>query len=350
MKTSNLAAVAGLMLAFALVVSGCAPAVQPSQPNEVPTEAPIVPAEETEAPAENPTPVPEEDPTPAPTDDIALTTFSTPIPGAKYTLENFPVVDGSLANVPMVNLLTMRMLGVDEDTAAAITASHFSNTNPSYMALCDGQVQLVLAYEPSSDTVAYMQESNVKLEQTEIGRDALVFLTGKSNPVESLTLEQVQAIYSGQITNWKEVGGNDEPIIAYQRREDSGSQTLMRKLVMKDTPMMAPPQEYVVEEMGELIDVVSQFDGDNNALGFSVYYYVANMYGNENIKMIPIDGVMPSNETIENGQYGLVNPFYATIRQDAGAESAEREIYNWLQTEEGTQLIREAGYVPAGTR
>lgn len=335
-----------LLLVGAFALTGCTAA-----PAEAPVISPLPGAAETAIPDNAKTAAPEETAVSAPTPTAAPTanqSFSTPAPDAPYTLENFPIIDGSLANVPLVDLLTQRMLGVDADTAAALTAANFSNTNPSYLALCEGRVQLVLAYEPSADTVETMQESGAKLEQAEIGRDALVFLTGKDNPVDSLTVEQLVGIYSGEITNWSEVGGKDEPIIPYQRREDSGSQTLMRKLVMGDVEMMVPPTEQVIEEMGELIDKVAEFGGETNALGFSVYYYVANMYDNENIKMIAVEGVTPSNETIESGAYSLVNPFYATIRQDAAADSPEREIFQWLQTEEGTALIREAGYVPAG--
>lgn len=308
-------------------------------PEVIATAAP----EKTEAPTAKPThePAVEEE-------QIDPLAFATPAPDARYTLENFPIIDGSLANVPLVDLLTMRMLGVDAATASALTMSNFSNTNPSYISLCEGRAQLVLAYEPSQDTVAMMEDMGAKLEQAEIGRDALVFLTGKDNPVDSLTMDQLIGIYTGSITNWSQVGGNDAPIVAYQRREDSGSQTLMRKLVMKDTPMAAPPTEQVIEEMGELIDVIAAFDGDNNSIGFSVYYYAANMYASDSVKMIAVDGVAPSNETIESGKYTLVNPFYATIRQDAAADSPEREIFEWLLGDEGTELIREAGYVPAG--
>ena len=178
-----------------------------------------------------------------------------------------------------------------------------------------------------------------------ITRDALVFLVNADNPVTSLSQEEAVGIYSGEITNWSEVGGEDRPIVAYQRVEASGSQVMMRAQVMKDVEMMDAPTELRPSEMGELIDRVASYKNTANAIGYSVYYYAHNMYAQDGVRLLAIDGVQPSNETIASGEYPYCQDVYAVIRADEPEDSPARILFNYLQTEECRDLIEAAGYV-----
>ena len=97
-------------------------------------------------------------------------------------------------------------------------------------------VDLIIVTEPSDEEIEMAKKYNIEMLIKPVCYDAFVFITHKDNPVDNLTIEEIQKIYSGQITNWKEVGGNDEKIRAYQREENSGSQTAMEKLVMQGIP------------------------------------------------------------------------------------------------------------------
>ena len=191
-------------------------------------------------------------------------------------------------------------------------------------------------------------ESGVKLESHPIGRDALVFFTNQTNPVTSLTTEQLRDIYTGKVTNWKQVGGKDIEIVAYQRTEESGSQALMRKYVMGDRKMAKAPSELITDDMGGIIEGVSDYANSGNAMGYSVFYYLANMYAVEGIRMLGVDGVLPSHDTIASGGYPFVNDFFVIIRADEPAGSPARRVMEWLLSPAGTQTVADAGYVPAG--
>ena len=136
-----------------------------------------------------------------------------------------------------------------------------------------------------------------------IGRDALVFIVNGQNPVESLTRSQLVDIYAGRITNWSEVGGPDQPIVAFQRDGTSGSQTLFKKLLMGSEPLMEAPTELRPGMMGGLIDGLAGYSGAGNALGYSVFYYASEMYQKPGLKFLAVDGVAPSAETIGDGSY-----------------------------------------------
>lgn len=109
--------------------------------------------------------------------------------------------------------------------------------------------------------------------------------------------------------------------------------------------MMEAPSERRPGEMNELVDVVASYQNTPSAIGYSVYFYVHNMYTQENIKLLNINGVAPENESIASGAYPYVQDFYAVIRKDAAEDSNARKIYNWLDTDEARALIEEAGYV-----
>lgn len=263
----------------------------------------------------------------------------------KIDAANYPVVDGSTATLPLSYALMEAAAGVDE--AAAKAAIQHNKTTESFYALVDGSADLLLVYEPSQDAWDYAKDNGVALEVQPIGYDAPVFLINDQNPVTSLTHDQLVGIYSGKIANWSEVGGDDLPIVAYQRIENSGSQVMMKAQVMKDVAMMDAPKELRTNEMGELIDAIAAYRNTANAIGYSVYYYVHNMYMQPGIVLLAIDGVAPSNETISSGEYPYRQPFYAVIRSDIADDSPACQLYNWLATPEGRALVESAGYVAA---
>ena len=206
---------------------------------------------------------------------------------------------------------------------------------------------LLLVYEPAQETWDIINQSDVKLTFVPIGRDALVFIVNEENPVQSLTQQQLRDIYAGRITSWKDVGGADSSIVAFQRGVDSGSQTLFKKLLIDkgDGQLMAAPTELAPADMGGLVDSIAEYNNSANAIGFSVYYYIDQMYSKPGLRLLAVDGVTPSNETIADQSYPLCNEFYAAILQDSAADSPERRIYEWLSTDAGRSCIERSGYV-----
>ena len=254
----------------------------------------------------------------------------------------FPSMDGSTATIPLGEAIAALMMGKNREECKQYT--EFTGTNTAYKRLMDNAADIIVVYEQPDDAAEYKPDTI--LESAAIGSDALVFMVNVQNPIESLTAQQVVDIYSGKITNWSEVGGEDADIAAYQRNATSGSQTLMAKLVMGDTPMMASRENLIAYGMYDIITAISEYDNGVNAIGYNVHYYVAEMIKDPNIKIIAIDGVNPSKETIANGEYPFSNNFYAVIRMDSSENSPERRLFRWLQTVEGQALIDFEGYAP----
>ena len=267
-----------------------------------------------------------------------------------FTPEDFPKLDGSTACIPLMAQMMADTTGIDLEAAqSAVSVSTTAYAWESFGLYPDEEstARMLVVYEAPDSVKEELEEANVQLEQKAIGVDALVFIVNEDNPVTNLTQQQLKDIYAGKITNWKEVGGKDLDIVAFQRRADSGSQTLFKKLLIQDGELMDPPTELAPTAMGELVDSLAAYNNTANAIGFSVYYYINQMYSQPGLRLLSVDGVMPSNDTLADGSYPLCNDFYAVIHPDAAADSPERRLYNWLDTDAGLQCIRKAGYVPA---
>lgn len=262
----------------------------------------------------------------------------------EFTRENFPKMDGSTSTIPLGQAVASVLLGEPREDVSGL--ARFNKTSQSFLNLMNGESDVLIVAEPSASVFTEMENANFKYEMAPIATDALVFIVNASNPVDSLTTEQVRKIYTGDITNWKEVGGPDLKIEAFQRNETSGSQALMEKLVMKDLTMAAPPEGYTIAEMEGLITAVRNFDGSAQAIGYTVYYYADDMKMADGLKILAIDGVAPNDETIAAKEYPFLNPYFTVIAATEPAGSPARLLYGWLQTAEGQALVKREGYVP----
>ena len=255
-------------------------------------------------------------------------------------VDEFPITDGSTACIPLIAQIMADTTGMDLETAQSAV-----NTNTTAQAWRNlglyGGNKLIIAYEAPESVKEELAESGDPLDQKALGRDALVFIVNEANPVQSLTRQQLREIYAGKITNWKEVGGNDQEIVAFQRREDSGSQ----KLLIQGGELMDAPTELAPAMMGELVDNIAEYNNTANAIGFSVYYYISEMYTKPGLRLLAVDDVAPSSQTIADQSYPLCNEFYAAVRQDSASGSPERIVYDWLSTDAGRACVEKSGYV-----
>ena len=158
-----------------------------------------------------------------------------------FTVEDFPKLDGSTACIPLMAQMMADTTGIDLEVAqSGISVSTTAYAWENFGLYPDEEytARMLVVYEAPDYVKEELKEANAQLEQKPIGRDALVFIVNENNPVKSLTRQQLKDIYAGKITNWKEVGGEDLAIVPFQRGEDSGSQTLFRKLLIQGSELM----------------------------------------------------------------------------------------------------------------
>ena len=262
-----------------------------------------------------------------------------------FTRENFPRMDGSTSTAPLAQAAACVLLG--EPRSAVEELAEFNRTTQSFRNLASGLCDILIVSEPTPEVFGELAALGFEIEMAPIALDALVFVVNAANPVDSLTIDQIRRIYTGRITNWKQVGGDDIQIEAFQRNAEAGSQVLMEKLVMDGQNMApAPTQSFSTAfGMGALITAIKGFDGSANAIGYTVFYYAEDMRMAEGLKIISVDGVKPGVDTIRSGEYPFLNPYYVVIGAKEPEDSPARIMYNWLLSDEGQALAAAEGYV-----
>jgi ABC-type phosphate transport system, periplasmic component len=313
------------------------------------TEAPTTEAPATEAPATE-APTTEAPTTEAPATEPDTTKAAGELPIKGIDAENWPWIDGSTANHPLLARIYREICGVDKETSETMVSFNLNSTGSIWEAMLTDKEgsytpDLWIVYEAPEDVKERYKDDFDDFEIEPLGRDGLVFMVNVNNTVNDLSVQQLYDIYTGKLTDWSEVGGEPGEIKPFQRNEDSGSQTLFMKLLMKGDQPMEPPTELKVGTMGGLIDQVAAFDGSGSAIGFSVYYYANLMHANPALKLISVDGVEPTNKSIESAQYPLTNDFYVVIRKSEPADSPVRALRDWLLSPAGRAILEDENYV-----
>ena len=287
-----------------------------------------------------------------PVDTPELPTPGSPPPHAAapredfiFTRDNFPRMDGSTSTAPLAQAVATVLLGEPREAVANLV--DFNRTTESFRNLANGLCDILIVSEPAPEVFVELEEMGFEIELAPIALDALVFIVNADNPVNNLTHQQIRQIYTGRISNWSEVGGEDIEIVPFQRNAEAGSQVLMEKLVMDGQQMTEAPTQHFMTAfgMGELITAMRGFDGSASAIGFTVFFFAEDMGMAEGLKILSVDGVMPNSDTIRSGAYPFINPYYVVIGANEAENSPARIMWKWLQSEDGQKLVGLEGYV-----
>ena len=203
-------------------------------------------------------------------------------------------------------------------------------------------VDMIFGARPSADQLEEAKYLGVEVDITPIGREAFVFFVEKDNPVDNLTSEQLRAIYHGDIANWKEVGGKNQAIRAFQRPKNSGSQTMM-EYFMGDTTMKEPETYEIVDAMTGVIEEVAQYANEAGAIGYSFRYFLEGLNQEKNVKILSVDGIYPTMENIESGAYPQTGYVCLITRKDEKNPYVQK-MKEFILSEDGQYIIRQTGY------
>ncbi|MGN1277756.1 MAG: substrate-binding domain-containing protein, partial [Floccifex sp.] len=169
-----------------------------------------------------------------------------------------------------------------------------------------------------------------------------VFFVNQNNPIDTLTSNQIKSIYHGDITNWEEIGGKRHEIIAFQRPERSGSQAMMNYF-MGDVSLKEPLTYEMQGGMGEIIHEVAQYHNEDGAIGYTFKYFLEGLNQEENVKILSIDGIYPTNENIKNQSYPISTYLYCVTLKDNSNPNVQK-LKDYLLSQQGQYIIEETGY------
>ena len=198
-------------------------------------------------------------------------------------------------------------------------------------AVAEGRCDIGLSSRELKD-----DEKNSGLVGTVLAYDGIALIVNTENVVSDLTLEQISKIYTGEIKNWSEVGGNDQEIVLIGREAGSGTRDGFESIT--DTEDKCAYRQQLTST-GDVITAVSQNPG---AIG---YASVASI--KDTVKVVTVDGVMPSEETIKNGSYVVQRPFILVTSSKTELSESAQKFFDYITSEQAKTIISKAGVVSA---
>ena len=284
------------------------------------------------------------------------------------TFENYPKVDGSTSTSVLNTMVACKLLGVNYIWMEPSIVTEWrllpkyeglseqkrnlfgqflksSQTHGAFMNLIDGEVDIILTHRTiSPDEKAHADSIGVTLIETPIALDAFAFVVNKNNPVKSLTVNQIQKIYTEEITNWSQVGGKNANIKVFTRPRNSGSEEVFRTLVMGDIEPVDFPEAYI----GGMIWVFGEveYNEDGICYTFNTYKDLQARVPDSEVPKIAINGIFPDKTTVKNETYPLISKVHVAICSDLGHNTMAYKLYEWLQSEDAKSTIVECGLVP----
>ena len=255
---------------------------------------------------------------------------------------DFPVMDSSTARKPLVqNIYRFFCL----DTGYGGAEPLCSTTHGAWLNIADKKADIALLAAPTKEEETYLKEQGVEVEMKLYGGDGLVFIGNSACGVTDLTLDEVRAIFRGEITNWSELGGADHAIHVLYRDDQSGSQRLFEKMLFKDGDV--PDYEALgFNRLDEMSTLVSACLDDPYAIGYSIMTYLNDVYSNEALLAFSLNGYSATPENVRTGDYPLGTKGYVVIRSDEPEDSPARRLYNWFGSPLSDTFLTSCGITP----
>jgi phosphate transport system substrate-binding protein len=271
-----------------------------------------------------------------------------------YKLENnLPILDGATALYPLYAAFvqavypegeySLNIKWDDDYKEIILPLVGTSRTSEAYKNLINGKVDIIFCAKPSAEQIEMAKKEGLTFNMTPIGKEAFVFFVNKKNKISNISIENIKNIYFGKITKWSELGGKNNPIKIYQRPKNSGSQTMLES-IMEGEKIIEPLTEETLDFMLSMVTEVSMYRNYSNAIGYSFLFFTTQMVQDNKIKLLSINGVLPSVETVQMNTYPYSDYFYA-ITTDTKNENVNSFI-KWILSEQGQYLVKETGYVP----
>ncbi len=180
------------------------------------------------------------------------------------------------------------------------------------------------------------EEKASGLTETVLAYDGIAIIVNPDNTVSALTLSEISDIYTGKITNWSEVGGNDGAIVLIGREAGSGTRDGFESIT--DTEGACQYRQ----ELTSTGDVITTVASNPNAIGYASLASVK-----DTVRAIAVDGVLPSEETVKNGSYAVQRPFVLVTKSDTALSETAQKFFDYAVGGEANDIITAAGVVPA---
>lgn len=218
----------------------------------------------------------------------------------------------------------------EADTGITVTYNA-TGSGAGIQAVQEGRCDIGLASRNLKD-----EEKANGLEGTILAYDGIAIIVNPNNPVSDLDVETIAKIYTGEITNWKDVGGADGEIVLIGREANSGTRDGFESIT--DTEDKCKYRQ----ECTSTGDVITAVSSNPNAIGYASLASVKN-----SVKAVSVDGVKPSEATVKDGSYAVQRPFVLVTKKDTKLSDSAQKFFDYITSKDANEVISGAGVVPA---
>ncbi len=234
--------------------------------------------------------------------------------------------DGSTSMEKVIGYLSEAYM--DENKNVKVTYNP-TGSGSGIQAVSEGRCDIGLSSRDLKD------DEKQNLEETVVAIDGIAIIVNPENTVEDLSVEQIGKIYTGEITNWKEVGGEDKPIVPIGREAASGTRDGFESITgTKDKCKYS-------QELTSTGDVIQTVSGNPNAIGYASLAAVK-----DTIKVLSVEGVKPSKETIQDKTYKIQRNFVLVTRKGTALSAEAQKFFDFATSSAADSLIEKAGAIP----
>ncbi len=235
-------------------------------------------------------------------------------------------VSGSTSVGPAMEMVAEAYKGVKENVSIEIQQI---GSSAGIKNAIEGVSELGMASRDLKD-----EEKASGIKEEKIAIDAIALILNKNNEVKDLTPEQIKGIYTGKITNWKEVGGKDAPIVVVSREDGSGTRGAFEEIVGFEGELTADAQ--IGDGSGNIKATV---EGNENAIG-----YISASYVDDAVSQITVNGEELTVENVKAGKYPIARPFLLVYNEEKLSEEG-KALLDFILTEEGQAIMEEDGLI-----
>lgn len=244
------------------------------------------------------------------------------------------VVSGSTTVLPIAEQAAEQFMELPANEGASVLVSGMGSS-AGIEAVSTGTAQIGTSSRELKDT-----EQDLGLVDTPIAHDGIAVIVNPNNPITELTLEQLRSVFSGEITNWSQLGGSDIPIDLINRDEASGTREAFAKVVMQDATFDIGA--VILPGTGQVRDVVSRSKG---AIGYISVGFVEPRFTNTHVKALVVAGIDPTEANVANGTYPISRSLHFFTK--GNPEGLVKSYIEYVLSDKVQQgAVIEAGFVP----
>lgn len=251
---------------------------------------------------------------------------TTPANSPKVTLSGTVSTDGSTSMEKVIGALGEAFMATNDDATFTYNPT---GSGSGITAVAEGRCDIGLSSRALKE-----DEKAQGLTETTLALDGIAVIVNPENPVDDLTLEQIAKIYTGEISNWKDVGGNDAEIVLIGREAGSGTRDGFESIT--DTAEACRYRQELTST-GDVITTVAQ---NPNAIGYASLAAVE-----DTVKSLSVEGVQPSEDTVKDGSYAIQRPFVLVTRTDAPLSDPAQAFFDFATSADAASIIIKAGAV-----